>query len=46
MTAGKMGPDYAVETKGLERPVEWSRASLTDVFLYVPYAYTVGPKRQ
>jgi len=43
-TAAKMGSDYAVETKGLERPVEWSRASLTDVFLYVPYAYTVVPK--
>jgi hypothetical protein len=43
-TAAKMGPDYAVEAKGLERPVEWSRASLTDVFLYVPYGYTVVPK--
>jgi hypothetical protein len=43
-TAGKMGPDYAVEARGLERPVEWSRASLTEVFLYVPYEYTVVPK--
>lgn len=43
-TAAKLGPDYAVEAKGLDRPVEWSRASLTEVFLYVPYAYTVVPK--
>jgi len=44
ITAAKMGPDYAIEAKGLERPVEWTRASLTDVFLYVPYSYTVVPK--
>ena len=43
-TAAKMGPDYAIEAKGLERPVEWSRASLTEVFLYVPYSYDVVPK--
>jgi hypothetical protein len=42
--AAKMGPDYAIEAKGLERPVEWTRASLTEVFLYVPYSYTVVPK--
>ena len=44
-TAAKMGADYAIEAKGLERPVEWSRASLTEVFLYVPYSYDVVPKR-
>ncbi len=44
-TAAKLGPDYAVEAKGLDRPVEWSRASLTEVFLYVPYSYSVVPKR-
>jgi len=44
-TAAKMGPEYAVEAKGLDRPVEWTRASLTEVFLYVPYTYVVTPKR-
>jgi hypothetical protein len=44
-TAARLGPDYAVEAKGLDRPVEWSRASLTEVFLYVPYTYTVVPRR-
>ena len=44
-TAAKLGPDYAVEAKGLDRPVEWSRASLTEVFLYVPYSYVIVPRR-
>ena len=43
-TAAKLGSEYAVEAKGLDRPVEWSRASLTEVFLYVPYSFTVVPK--
>ena len=43
-TAAKMGPDYAVDIKGLDRPVEWARASLTEVFLYLPYAYSVVPR--
>ena len=43
-TTAKIGSDYAVEIHGLDRPVEWSRASLTDVFLYVPYSYNVVPK--
>jgi hypothetical protein len=43
-TAAKMGPDYAVEASGLDRPVEWSRASLTEVLLYVPYTFKIVPK--
>jgi hypothetical protein len=42
--AARLGPDYALEAKGLDRPVEWGRASLTEVFLYVPYSYSVVPK--
>lgn len=45
-TAAKLGPEYGVEAKGLDRPVEWSRASLTEVFLYVPYTYLVVPARR
>lgn len=44
-TAAKMGADYAVEAEGFDRPVEWSRAGLTEVFLYIPYRYRVIPKR-
>ena len=43
-TAAKMGTGYAVEIKGLDRPVDWTRASLTEVFLYLPYAYSVVPR--
>ena len=45
-TAARLGPDYAVEARGLDRPVEWARATLTEVFLYVPYSYTVVPTRR
>lgn len=43
--AARFGPDYAVEARGIERPVEWTRAGLTDVLLYIPYQLTVVPKR-
>ena len=41
----RFGADYGVEAKGIDRQVEWSRAGLTDVFLYIPYQITVVPKR-
>ena len=37
----KFGPDYGVNVSGLDRPVEWARAGPTDVFLFLPSAYTV-----
>jgi hypothetical protein len=43
-TALRFGSDYGVEAKGIDRQVEWSRAGLTDVFLYIPYQLTVVPK--
>ena len=43
--AARFGADYGVEARGIERPVEWSRAGLTDVLLYIPYQLTVVPKR-
>jgi len=42
--SGRLGADYGVEIKGLDRPVEWARAGLTEVFLYVPYNMVVRPK--
>lgn len=42
--AARLGPDYGVELKGLDRPVDWARSGLTDVFLYVPYNMVVRPK--
>lgn len=43
-TSTKFGPGYGVQVTGLDRPVEWARASLTEVFLYLPAAYTIVPK--
>lgn len=45
-TAAQFGSDYAIEARGIDRPVEWSRAGLTDVFLYVPYQLNVVPRRR
>lgn len=42
-TAARLGANYAVTANGLDRPVEWTRASLTEVYLYVPYSYSVTP---
>lgn len=44
-TAARLGPEYKLRADGLDRPVEWSRASLTEVYLYVPYSYSVMPAR-
>ena len=44
-TTAKFGAGYGVRVTGLDRPVEWARASLTEVFLYLPAAYTIVPKQ-
>lgn len=41
----RIGEGYSVEVRGLDRPIEWTRASLTEVFLYVPYGYTILSRR-
>lgn len=45
-TATQFGADYAIEARGIDRPVEWTRAGLTNVFLYVPYQLNVVPRRR
>jgi hypothetical protein len=42
--ATMFGPDYAVQVTGVDGQVAWSQVSPTDVFLYVPYRYTIVPK--
>lgn len=42
--ATKFGSGYAVEVRGLNRPVEWSRAGLTEVLLFIPYELVIVPK--
>ena len=40
----KIGPDYAVQIEGLNRPVEWVRSGLSEVMIYIPYRLVVGRK--
>jgi hypothetical protein len=42
--AAIFGPDYAVQVSGIDGQIFWSQISGTDVFLYIPYRYTVVPK--
>ena len=42
--AAMFGPDYAVQASGVDGQVSWSQVSGTEVFLYVPYRYTIVPK--
>lgn len=42
--AALFGADYAVQVGGIDAQVFWSQVSNTDVFLYVPYRYTIVPK--
>jgi hypothetical protein len=41
--AARFGPDQRIEARGLDRPVEWRRAGITEVFLYIPPQLTFRP---
>jgi hypothetical protein len=43
-TSGRFGAGYGVEVTGLDRPVQWQRAGLTEVQLFLPSASTVRPR--
>jgi len=43
-TSARFGPGYGVEVTGLDRPVQWKRAGLTEVQLFLPSAATVRPR--
>ena len=43
-TAAAFGPDYGVEVAGLNEQLIWAQASATEVFLYIPYRFSVRPK--
>lgn len=36
------GADYSVNVSGLDRAVAWSQVNNSEVFLYIPYSFTVG----
>jgi hypothetical protein len=41
--ANRFGPDQRIEARGLDRPVEWRRAGVTEVFLYIPHQLVFRP---
>ena len=41
--ATRFGPEQRVEAHGLDRPVEWRRAGVTEVFLYIPHRLVFRP---
>ena len=36
------GPGYGLGVTGLDRAIAWEQVSNTDVFLYIPYVFSVG----
>ncbi|WP_423604109.1 TonB-dependent receptor [Sphingomonas sp. MS122] len=44
VTSGRFGAGYGVEVTGLDKPVQWKRASLTEVQLFLPSNSTVRPR--
>lgn len=43
-TAGLFGPEFTFSLTGIDGQVAWSQVSSTDVFLYIPYRYSIIPK--
>lgn len=39
---GPYGADYGAEITGLDREIAWAQVSNTEVFLYIPYSFTVA----
>ncbi len=42
--AAAFGPGYAVQVSGIDAQVAWSQVSSSDVFLYLPYRFTIVPR--
>jgi hypothetical protein len=43
-SAAIFGPNFTFNISGIDGQVMWSQASPTEVFLYIPYRYTIYPK--
>jgi len=42
--ASYFGTEYGVEVGGLNEQLAWTQVSNTEVFLYIPYRFTIRPK--
>jgi hypothetical protein len=36
------GPEYSVDVNGLDGAIAWQQVSNTEVFLYIPYSFSIG----
>ncbi len=43
--AAAFGPDFTYSVTGIDGQIVWSQVSASEVFLYIPYRYTIVPKR-
>jgi hypothetical protein len=43
-SAATFGPDFSTTISGIDGQVGWSQVGSTEVFLFIPYRYTVVPK--
>lgn len=43
-SAGFFGPEYGVDVTGLDQELAWAQISGTEVFLYIPYRFSIKPK--
>jgi len=43
--AALFGPDFTFNITGIDGQVAWSQISSTEVFLYIPYRYSIVPKQ-
>jgi hypothetical protein len=42
--AAIFGPEYRCNISGIDSQLSWTQVSSTDVFLYLPYRYTIYPR--
>lgn len=42
--AALFGPEFTFNLTGIDGQVAWSQVSTTEIFLYIPYRYTIVPK--
>ena len=43
-TAGRFGPEYAVQVEGMSNRVTWRQSGPLDLSLFIPYELTITPK--
>jgi hypothetical protein len=44
-TAAQFGSDFTFSVTGIDGQIVWSQVSPSEVFLFIPYRYTIVPKR-